>query len=102
MSYADRQPDMTIEYGHAEPTGRRWWNSTRADVQARLDGILEFAGMALAMIGGGRRLAFAVALMLLAGGLGDCLDHGVPTDGPELMALGGGIMGFLLPLPKRS
>jgi len=97
-----RQPDLTIDYGHAEPTARRWWNYTRADVQARLDGILEFLGMVLAMVGGGRRVAFALALLLLAGGLGDCLPMGAATDGPMFMALGGGILGFLLPLPRRS
>ena len=104
MSYTDsgRQPDVTIDYGHAEPSARRWWNYSRADVQARVDGALEFLGMTLAMIGGGRRLAFALSLMLLAGGLGDCLARGVPTDGPDLMALGGGVLGFLLPLPRRS
>jgi hypothetical protein len=106
MSYANdpatrRSPDLTLEYGHAEPAAARWWNYTRADVQARIDGILEFLGMALAMVGGGRRVAFALALMLLAGGLGDCLPLGNVTDGPTFMAVGGGILGFLLPLPKR-
>jgi hypothetical protein len=105
MSYANepsRQPDMTIDYGRPEPTARRWWNHSRADVQDRIDGILEFLGMALAMIGGGRRLAFALSLMLLAGGLGDCLAHDAEASGPTMMALGGGLLGFILPLPKRS
>ena len=104
MSYTDaaaRQPDMTIDYGHSEPAARRWWNVGRADVQARLDGAAEFLGIVLAAIGGPRRLAFAVALTLLAGGLGDCLAHGLPIDGPDVMALGGGLLGFVLPLPRR-
>jgi hypothetical protein len=96
-----RQPDMTIDYGQAEPTARRWWNYTRADVQARIDGALEFLGIVLAAVGGGRRVAFAIALMLLAGGLGDCLSHGI-GDGPTVMALGGCVLGFLLPVPRRS
>ena len=105
MSYANdssRQPDITIDYGRAEPTARRWWNSSRADVQARIDGAFEFAGIVLAAVGGGRRVAFALALMLLAGGLGDCLPLGNVTDGPMFMALGAGILGFVLPLPRRS
>ncbi len=105
MSYANnpsaRQPDMTIDYGHAEPAARRWWNHGRADVQARVEGVFHFLGMALAMAGGVRRLAFALALMLLAGGLGDCLPLGLATDGPMFMALGGGLLGFVLPLPRR-
>ena len=57
--------------------------------------------MGLALVGGGRRVAFAVALMLLAGGLGDCLARGVITDGPTVMAVGGGVLGFVLPLPAK-
>ena len=97
-----RQPDVTIDYGHVEPAGRRVWNYTRADVQARLDGAVEFLGMLLAAAGGGRRVAFVVALMLLGGGLGDCLQQNAATGGPGLMALGGGLLGFVLPLPRRS
>lgn len=95
-----RQPDMTIDYGTAEPRAQRWWNASRADVQERIDGTFEFLGMALALVGGARRVAFALALMLLAGGLGDCLAH-ADTSGPTLMAVGGGVLGFILPLPRR-
>ncbi len=96
-----RQPDVTIDYGRPDPAGRRAWNHTRADVQLRIDGAIQFLGMAAAWAGGGRRVAFVLSLMLLAGGLGDCLAHGL-SDGPELMAVGGGVLGFLLPLPRRQ
>ncbi len=104
MSIAnERTPDLTLDYGRPEPTAvKRWWDRARAEVQDRIDGVLEFAGMLLAAVGGPRRVAMVVAFALLAGGLGDCLQRDPASDGPDVMAVGGALLGCLLPLPRRA
>ena len=96
-----RTPDLTLDYGHADSKAKRWWDVSRSEVQERIEGVLEFLGMVMAAVGGPRRLAIVVALALLAGGLGDCLVQRAASDGPMLMAVGGGVLGFVLPLPRR-
>ena len=45
MSIADeRTPDLTLDYGRPEPAAKRWWDRARAEVQDRIDGLLEYAG----------------------------------------------------------
>ena len=95
----DRTTDPTLDYGRAEPTPLL--TRGRADVQARVDGALEFCGMVLAAVGGPRRMAVVAAVALLAGGLGVCLRHDPFNGGAEAMAVGGALLGFVLPLPKR-
>ena len=48
-----------------------------------------------------RRVFFAIALALLAGGLGRCLSR-FNEEGPAMMGVGGGVLGLLLPLPDRK
>jgi hypothetical protein len=100
-----RQPDVTLDYGHGDsplfPTFRRWWTRGRADVQERFDGLYEFIGAILAMLGGIRQVLFAIALSCVLAGLGMSLQ---PADaftiGPRWMGVGGFLLGLVIPLKR--
>jgi hypothetical protein len=102
-----RQPDVTLDYGHGDsplfPTFRRWWTRGRADVQERFDGLYEFIGAILAMLGGVRQVLFAIALACVLAGLGMSLQPADAfTTGPRWMGVGGFLLGLVIPLKRGT
>jgi hypothetical protein len=92
---------VPLDYGTAERASVSWWRRARGEIADRLDGFFEFLGQMLAMIGGVRQGIFAVALAMLAGGTGICMDHGLESSGPGWMCIGGFVAGAIIPINKR-
>jgi hypothetical protein len=97
-----RRPDVTLDYGHEQPRVQSWWTRARADVQERIDGVIEFLGALAYAVGGWRQVWFGVALSAVLGGLGMCFDPWGYTTGPRWMGVGGFILGLVLPIKKRK
>ena len=78
------------------------WQRARADGAERIDGAARFVGQMIGLLGGVRQVGFALALTMLAGGLGDCLSAPTAGDaGASWMAVGGLLLGLVVPAPGR-
>lgn len=97
-----RRPDVTLDYGQTSPGYHSWWTRARADVQERVDGLLEFLGAIAYALGGWRQVIFAASLACLAGGLGLSIEDSFYATGHRWMSVGGFLLGLVLPLRKRG
>jgi hypothetical protein len=86
----------TLEYDSTARYG--WWARARNDVQERIDGILEFIGAIAFAMGGWRKIFFALSLSFIGYGLGLSLELGNETNGHRWLAVGGFLLGWVLPL----
>ena len=92
-----------IDYGRADPVGDRT-RRFRGFFTERIDGVSQFFGEVIGMLGGTRRAGFCTAIACLTGGLGACLRAGRFGGGGWgvfWMTVGGFWLGMYLPLAKK-
>ena len=93
------RPAVPLDYGRSNPAGE-WWRKVCGEINQHFDGVFEFLGMLIGMLGGARQLMWAIGIGLSAYGLGRTLNPGF-GHGPLLIAIGASIIGLIVPAPKR-
>lgn len=93
------RPAVPLDYGRGNPAGD-WWRKARGEVNEHFDGVFEFIGMLIGMLGGARQLLWAIGIGLCATGLGLALSQG-SGKGHVLIGIGASIIGLIVPAPKR-
>ena len=79
-------PVPLLDYGHHQPAHEKVSNNVTAWID---------------YVGGWHRLGFALGLASTLGGLGYAVAHSrAQSDGAYLMAIGGLLMGFAIPLKR--
>ncbi len=97
MSQPEEHP-VPLDYGHRESWAKKIW----AEILQRVDGFIEFLGLIVFYLGGARRIALALALAFVLGGLGICIEGAIETTGHRWMAWGGLLLGFAIPVPRQK
>jgi hypothetical protein len=93
--------DPPLEYGRADRAGNAWrW--ARAWGAALGESVTRLTQLFVAVLGGWRRIVFALGLACLLGGLGDCLADYSRGDGAFWMFVGGLLIGLTVRVPLRG
>ena len=93
--------DPPLEYGRGHLAGDAWrWS--RAWGSALIENVARLTQMFVAVLGGWRRVTFALGLACLLAGLGDCLADYSHGDGAFWMFVGGLLVGFTVRVPLRG
>jgi hypothetical protein len=102
----DQSKAPHLDFGQWKSALLRGWNRFYRFFADRIDGWFEFIGQMIAalasLVGSRRQLALATSLACIFGGLGLAIARGESVWGAFWMALGGFILGAILPVPNKK
>jgi hypothetical protein len=90
-----------LNYGRGGRAGDRW-RVARAWLGVFFDSVKRLAVLFVEVLGGWRRVFFAIGLGSLLGGIGDCLSGFSRSDGAFWMFIGGLLIGLTVRVPLRG